>query len=164
MDVTVDLREAHSSDRELLATLLARYLRELSQYGAFSAAAAHIQRYPYLDAYFAEPGRYPFLIWHDEKIAGFVLVRDPFSTGGAWQIAEFYITPESRRLGIGRAAVTSMWRRFPGAWELQVHARNGTARQFWTSCVENVADGSPEVRKIETDDGPRFQFNFRVLG
>jgi predicted acetyltransferase len=161
VQVTVDIREAQTSDRDRLDALLARYLRELAQYGN-APAATRLDRYPYLDAYFAESGRHAFLIRSDDKIAGFVLVRDPVSTGTVWQVAEFYVAPESRRMGIGRAAVISIWRQFPGEWELQVHLRNETARQFWKSCVEIVTDGSPTVRKIEADDGPRLQYNFRT--
>jgi len=158
----VALREAQSSDRDHLDALLARYLRELAQYGN-APAATRSDRYPYLDAYFSESGRHPFLIRRDDKIAGFVLVRDPVSTGTVWQVAEFYVTPESRRMGIGRAAITAIWQQFPGEWELQVHSRNETARQFWKSCVESVADGQPAVREIDADDGPRLQYNFRTI-
>ena len=70
-----------------------------------------------------------------------------------------YVTPGSRRAGIGREAVASIWRRFPGAWELQIHARNNTARQFWTSCLDDMADKSPIVREVDTRDGKRLQFN-----
>jgi len=118
--------------------------------------------YPYLDAYFSEPGRYPFLIWHKGKVAGFALIRGPVSTGLAWQVAEFYVVPDSRRLGIGREAIAAIWRRFPGAWELQVHTRNSAARQFWMSCVEGVAHETPEIREIEANDGRRLQFNFGI--
>ena len=158
----VDIREAQSSDREIIAGLLETYLLELAQYADFTADAAVARRYPYLDPYFTETGRHPFLIWSNNKVAGFVLVRDPASTGAGWQVAEFYITPENRRMGIGRSAVGSLWRRFPGAWELQVHARNATARRFWTACIDAHAHGAPEVRNVHAGDGRRFQFNFRI--
>jgi len=160
--LAVDVREAQSSDREIIAGLLESYLHELAQYADFTADAAVARRYPYLDPYFAEAGRRPFLIWHNNTIAGFVLVRDPVSTGSDWQVAEFYITPENRRMGIGRRAIASIWRRFPGSWELQVHARNAAARRFWTACIERLAHGAPEVRDIDAGDGRRFQFNFRI--
>ena len=158
----VDIREARSSDRDIIAGLLETYLQELAQYADFTIDATVTLRYPYLDPYFTEAGRHPFLIWRDDQIAGFVLVRDPASTGARWQVAEFYITPEHRRMGIGRRAITSLWRRFPGAWELQVHARNATAHRFWTACIESLAHGAPEVRHVHAGDGRRFQFNFRI--
>src|SRR5262245_36239949 len=158
----VDLREATSSDREALTALLDTYLGELATRAGFAVAAVRANTDPYLDAYFSERGRYPFLIRHNGQVAGFVLVRDPASTGASWQVAEFYVIPDRRRNGVGRRAITTLWRRFPGAWELQVHARNGAARAFWTSCIERLADGAPAVHEVHADDGLRYQFNFRI--
>ncbi len=160
--LSVDLREARLGNREVIAALLDGYLDELADHRDFAAGATDSRSYPYLDAYFSEPGRYPFLIWHQGKVAGFALIRGPVSTGLAWQVAEFYVVPDSRRLGIGREAIAAIWRRFPGAWELQVHTRNSAARQFWMSCVEGVAHETPEIREIEANDGWRLQFNFGI--
>jgi hypothetical protein len=96
---------------------------------------------------------------------GFAFIRDPASTGSAeHQLAEFYIEPDSRRLGIGRRAAAAIWRRFPGQWELQVHARNSAAVQFWASCAEAEAGEAPQLREVQAPDGRRVQFGFRVSG
>jgi predicted acetyltransferase len=158
--LTVDVREARVGDREVIAGLLDDYLHELAHHREF--AAIDSRRYPYLEVYFSEPGRYPLLIWHKGKVVGFAFIRDPVSTGLAWQLAEFYVTPDSRRTGIGRAAIAAIWRRFPGAWELQVQVRNTAACNFWTSCLEGLACETPTTREIEAGDGKRVQFNFHV--
>ena len=96
-------------------------------------------------------------------VVGFAFVREPSSTGRAeHQLAEFYIKPESRRLGIGRRAAAAIWQRFPGKWEFQVHARNSAALEFWASCAEVAAGEAPRVHEIEGPDGRRMQFSFQI--
>jgi predicted acetyltransferase len=160
--MTVDLGRARLGDRRILAALLDDYLHELADHREAAVGATDSRSYPYLDAYFSEPGRHPLLIRREGKVVGFALVRGPASTGRVWEVAEFYVTPASRRVGIGREAVAAIWRQFPGAWELQVHARNTAALRFWTSCIEASSQETPQVTVVEAPDGKRFQFNFRV--
>jgi len=65
-------------------------------------------------------------------------------------------------MGVGRHAAVAIFRRFPGAWELQVHPRNSEAVSFWTSAVRAVARDSRPPIVIHAADGRRFQFNFEV--
>ncbi len=160
----IELAIAGSSDTDLINSLLNEYLLELSSYQDVPSEATSSASYPYLDAYWSEePGRHAFIIQRGGHSVGFALIRDPTSTKSVvYQIAEFYIKPESRRLGIGRRAVRAIWRRFPGKWELQVHTRNSTAVQFWESCLKAVTSEPPKVREVQGRDGRRIQFHFSV--
>ena len=158
-----DLVEAGPDDRRVIAALLDEYLQELVAHREIAVGATDSRSYPYLDAYFVEPGRHAFLIRCNGEVVGLALIRAPASSGSpVSEVAEFYVKPGSRRLGLGREVIGSIWRRFPGAWELQVHARNAAALGFWTSCVEASAEEPPDVREIEAEDGKRIQFNFYV--
>ena len=158
-----ELVVAGSSDADLVSSLLDEYLLELSSYQDVPSGATNSAFYPYLDAYWSEPGRHAFIIQYGGHPVGFALIRDPTSTKSAvYQIAEFYIKPESRRLGIGRRAVHAIWKRFPGQWELQVHTRNSTAVQFWELCLETVTSEPPQVREVQGRDGKRIQFDFSI--
>ena len=97
------------------------------------------------------------------RTIGFALIRSSASTGTpAFQMAEFYVAPKSRRMGIGRHAAVTIFRRYPGAWELQVHARNSAAVSFWAASIREVArDPRPQL-EIHAKDGRRLQFNFDV--
>ena len=141
--MAVEVDEARAGDRAVIASLLDDYLRELVGHREIAVGATDARSYPHLDAYFAEPGRHPFLIRREGQIVGFALIRDPASTGGVWQVAECYVAPASRRAGIGHAAVADLWRRFPGPGELQVHARNTSARRFWEVCAAASAQAAP---------------------
>jgi predicted acetyltransferase len=159
----IELKATSASDSRLIEALLDGYLRELSRHRDVPVGATNAASYPYLDTYWAEPGRHAFIIESDGQAAGFALVRGPASTGSAvHQLAEFYIKPESRRLGIGRRAMSEIWRRFPGQWELQVHARNSAAAQFWSACAETETGEAPQAREVHARDGRRIQFSFRV--
>ena len=161
--MAVELVEAGRADRAVIIALLDECLRELAVYRERAVGASDARSYPYLDAYFSEQGRHAFLIRSHEEIVGLALIRDPVSTGrSASQVAEFYVKPVSRRLGCGREAVASIWRRFPGPWELQIHARNAAALRFWTSCAAALARKPLRVREIDAEDGKRIQFDFYV--
>jgi predicted acetyltransferase len=162
-DRSPQLALAGESDSRLIESLLDDYLRELSSHQAAPNSASDSTNYPYLDRYWSEPGRHAFLVQSAGRTVGFALVRAPASTGtGQYHFAEFYIQPASRRLGFGRSAVLAIWKRFPGPWELQVHARNSAALQFWKSCAEAEARETPQVSELQTADGSRLQFNFHV--
>ena len=161
--MSIQLAEVRQSDAWLVEPMLDDYLRELSSHREVPVGPTDSASYPYLDAYWSEPGRHAFLIRSNGRPVGFALIRDPRSTDSALhQLAEFYIEPESRRLGIGRRAAAAIWQRFPGQWEVQVHARNSAAVQFWASCVEAEAGQAPQVHEVQALDGRRIQFNFRV--
>lgn len=121
--VTVSLRDAQVDDRDRLEQLLAAYLFEFD---------GRTDPYPYLDAYWAEPERSPFLIEVDGEIAGVCLIR---RRDGGWSIAEFSVVPERRRGGVGRAAVEALAARARsgGAHHLEakVHPDNLEALPFW---------------------------------
>jgi ribosomal protein S18 acetylase RimI-like enzyme len=123
MPVTV--REAMRGDRPRLRGLLAEYLFEFD---------GRTEPYPYFDAYWSEPERLPFLIEADGEVVGLCLIR---IRDGGWDIAEFSITPDHRRSGMGRAAVDAVAERAraAGAAHLQakVHPDNREALPFWVA-------------------------------
>jgi len=161
--MVIKLVKASRSNSQQIESLLDDYLGELSNYRDVSFGATNSASYPHLDAYWSEVGRHIFLIQYSERIVGFAFIRDPSSTESvAHQVAEFYVRSDSRRLGIGRRAVLEIWKLFPGQWELQVHARNTAALQFWTLCIETEANENIQFQEVKASDGRRFQFNFHI--
>jgi len=158
-----ELVRANLSNSRQIESLLDDYLGELSNYRDIPIGATSSVNYPYLDAYWSEMGRHIFLIQSKGQVVGFAFIRDPSSTKSiAYQVAEFYVRPDSRHLGIGRDAVLEIWKLFPGQWELQIHARNAAAVRFWESCIETEATDNPQLREVKASDGKRLQFNFRI--
>ena len=136
-DMSIDLVAASASDAGLIGSLLDEYLSELSRHRDVSTGATNSASYSHLDAYWSEEGRNAFIIQCGGHIVGFALIRGPVSTGSpAYQLAEFYIKPDSRGLGIGLRSALGIWKRLPGQWELRVHARNEGAVQFWAASAK----------------------------
>jgi ribosomal protein S18 acetylase RimI-like enzyme len=134
--VPVAVRPAEPSDRELLRQLLFDYLLEFD---------GRTDSYPYFDAYWIEPERLPFLIEDGSDVVGLCLVR---VRDDGWSIAEFYVIPDRRRRGVGRAAVeaVALLARNAGAAQLEakVHPDNQEALPFWLSVGFDIVD-SPGV-------------------
>lgn len=89
--------------------------------------------YPYFDAYWEDADRIPLGIWVAGELIGFCLLRD---NGTAWEIAEFFITPDLRRRGVGTAAVDeikNVCRQLGRHAELQAKVKqwNSPALAFW---------------------------------
>lgn len=159
--VAIKLCRVHEEDRAVIGELLDEYLPELARHRERSTGAIDAASYKYLPLYWTDSGRHAFTIVVEGQLAGFLLVRQ-VGEGAApvSQVSEFYVRPSFRRRGVGRAAARAIWERFPGAWELQVHGRNAGAAAFWRTCIEEIADGSVEVREVVEEDGRRVQYNF----
>jgi len=130
------VRPAEPSDRELLRALLFDYLLEFD---------GRTEPYPYFDAYWIEPERLPFLLEDGSDVVGLCLVR---VRDDGWSIAEFYVVPDRRRGGVGRAAVeaVAVLARAAGAVQLEakVHPDNQEALPFWLSVGFEIVE-SPGV-------------------
>lgn len=90
--------------------------------------------YDPLPPYWTKPDRYPFLVWVDGKLAGFALVKKGSDFSGnavAWDMANFFIVRGARGKGVGGIVAKSIWRQFPGPWEVRVMPKNVPAVSFW---------------------------------
>jgi GNAT superfamily N-acetyltransferase len=123
--VKVGLRAAGLGDRDEVERLLQAYLFEFD---------GRSEPYPYLDAYWVDPERAPFLIEADGRAVGICLIR---IREDGWRIAEFAVEPSHRRAGIGRRAVEALVERARRAGarhlEAKIHPRNGDALLFWSA-------------------------------
>lgn len=96
---------------------------ELNEQGRFG--------YAWLDNYWTEPERHPFLIRVDERIGGLVLVRgtDPYA------VAEFLVMPQYRRRGVGTVAARRTFELFGGEWSVHEVPGNTGAVAFWRRAI-----------------------------
>jgi predicted acetyltransferase len=117
--------------------------------------------YRYLDYYWSEPGRYPFLVRVSGKPAGFVLVRElELNVDGqpVHEVAEFFILRKYRRRGIGQAVAPQVFARFPGVWQLRVEADNQPAQAFWQIVVGRCGHGNVRTWGEEHSGDRVYQF------
>ena len=144
------LEVARADEAPVLANLLELYCHELSDVFGLDIGADGRFGYPRLPLYFGEPGRFPFLIRLDGRLAGFALatVGSPASDDPqAMDVAEFFVLRRHRKTGVGGRAAVRLWNGFPGrTWTVRVSTGNASALSFWTGAVGAYArDGFREA-------------------
>jgi predicted acetyltransferase len=87
--------------------------------------------YRYLEHYWIEPARHPYLIEVEGHIAGIVLLR----IGQPSEVAEFLVLPKYRRCGVGTAAAHAAFALFAGDWEVHEVAGHDSATAFWRDVI-----------------------------
>jgi len=160
----VELVSAARQQEAVLANLLELYIYDFSEFLPLELDAGGRFGYPPLPLYWSEPGRHPFLIYADSKLAGLALVtRGPEARHGnpAWDMAEFFIVRNSRRYGIGAVAAQQVWSRFPGLWTIRVRQANTKAVAFWQQAIDRFAGTPIEPAKALRDGGLWWVFTFQ---
>jgi predicted acetyltransferase len=165
-EVTVD--PADAADAPLLENLLELYVHDLSPVFAIELGPDGRFGYPKLSLYWSEASRFPFLIRHAGRVAGFALVTrgSPASDNAeVFDVAEFFVLRKHRRSGVGRRAAFLLWDRLPGRWIVRVSEGNGGAVPFWRSIIAEYTNGAAaETRRGDTPHDWRvFAFASRSL-
>jgi predicted acetyltransferase len=140
--VTVEVVAATVRDRPVVRRLLELYSHDFSELDQRDVDPHGEYGYPYLDNYWTEPDRHPFLLRVAGAWAGFALVR----SGETNDIAEFFVMRKYRFGGVGRDAARTLFERFPGSWTVRQLVANEAATRFWRRAIpytfsEERADG-----------------------
>jgi predicted acetyltransferase len=165
----VALDVAASRDAALVANLLELYIHDLSEvFPLMELGADGRFGYDKLRLYWSEPERrFPFLIRHGTRIAGFVLATrgSPASDDpDVFDVAEFFVIRGHRRSGVARRAAFLLWDRFPGRWIVRVSEGNVGALPFWAGAIaeytggaatECTRPGSPTAWRVFSFESPR---------
>lgn len=134
----VEVIPAAAEQQPILANLLELYAHDFSEFHNLDLGPDGRFGYKHLPLYWSEPGRHPFLVRADGKLAGFVFVKRGSEVSGdetVWDMAEFFVVRGYRRRGIGTEIAHEVWKRFPGRWEVRVMQSNDAARHFWRRAI-----------------------------
>jgi predicted acetyltransferase len=129
----------------VIANLLELYAHDFSEFHAVELGQDGRYGYPDLPLYWREPGRHPFLIRVNGKLAGFALIREvpqASKEDAVWDMAEFFVLRAYRRRGVGMKAAQAIWRQFPGSWQVRVMQSNRAALAFWQRAISGLAGGA----------------------
>jgi len=143
---------ARPEQESILANLLELYAHDFSEFHDLELGADGRFGYSSLPIYWAEPGRHPFLVRVDVKLAGLVLVKRGSEISGnetVWDVAEFFVLRGYRRRGIGTQIAHEVWRRFPGPWEVRVMQSNASARDFWAHAISTLTGEAIHPIRVE---------------
>jgi hypothetical protein len=97
--MNIEVAPATIAERPILRHLMELYQYDFSEFDGADLTPIGLYDYPYLDHYWVEPERSPFLIRVDGNLAGFVLVaRYNYLTRlkDNWVMAEFFIMRKYR--------------------------------------------------------------------
>lgn len=131
-------------DKSVLQHLMELYTYEFSVFEDLDVNAHGVYGYEYLDHYWTEEWRHPFLIRHENRLAGFILIREMGEKDGVkvYSMAEFFILLKYRRLGLGRQAAFFAFDRFPGNWHVSEVECNLGAQAFWRKVIGEYTGGN----------------------
>lgn len=128
---SVRVINAREADKPVLRHLLELYQHDFSEFDGRNVDDHGLYGYPYLDHYWVESDRRPFLFDVDGRWAGFALVR----LGPPIDMSEFFVLRRFRRSGVGRDAAVQIFRMLPGPWQLRQLTTNPDATKFWRRIV-----------------------------
>src|SRR4030042_2057135 len=143
--MSFSIKPAILKEKPIIHSLLQPYLDELSRFPDENPDYKDengIYLYPYLDAYWEEESRFPYLFYIDKKPAGFALVR---KVDDHWEMSEYYVKPEYRRRRLGATCAKLVFRNHPGAWRIGFNKANQNSRNLWTKLAGNLASGQIEA-------------------
>ena len=144
---TVEVLEAKVEDKSVVRRLLELYLYDFSEFTDADVDAHGGFGYRFLDNYWTEDDRRPFLFRAGGAWAGLALVR----VGVPHDMAEFFVMRKYRRGGVGRAAAREVFARFPGPWQVRQEPTNPAATRFWHTAIpvafeEDTTESGPVQR------------------
>lgn len=142
----VDLVLIDNSKKETLRDLIKEYERELLN-------VKEPEEYKYLDSYWGKENRFPYFIYVDNKLAGFVLINDyNLVINEGKNIAEFYIKKEFRKNGVGKLSAIKVFDMFRGKWEIRELKNNIDGQNFWRKVVGEYTKGNFEEIFLDNEN------------
>ena len=156
-----ELLEVQEKDKDVIYNLMQLYTYELSLFedettnfqlldnGVFKLSK-------YIDLYWTEEGRHPYILRCEGKLAGFVLER--YNEDGMNEIAEFFVLNKYRKLGAGTFMANELFKKYKGKLEIRTLLKNERAQEFWRKVVKSASNGIYEEHLIRNNTRYAFYF------
>ncbi|GHO86262.1 GNAT family N-acetyltransferase [Dictyobacter formicarum] len=130
----VEINIATREEKFIVRNLLELCQHDCSEFTAKSIGDHGLFDYPYLDHYWTDENRFPFLIRVEHKLAGFVLVQK-IEEPATYSMIEFFILRKYRQQGLGQVVAHHIFDMFPGHWRVRQDVENEAAQAFWRKVV-----------------------------
>ena len=140
--------------RHIIENLFHYYVYDLAEFGKWPCGADGIYTYnsSLLDPYWQHNDHWPYLIYYDDQLAGFCLLRRYPPNPERYDIDQFFISRTFKGRGVGKAAFYLAVSHFPGAWQTRVMLDNYPALNFWRSAINTLTDGLFQEEILKDDD------------
>ncbi len=164
--VNIEIQSAQVKDKSILRNLMELYVYDFTEFMQWDVDEHGLFGYKYLDHYWTDPDRHPFLIRVSGKLAGFVLVRDMNSSNQerTHSIAEFFVLRKYRRQGVGREVARRVFDMFPGQWSVKEIENNHSAQIFWRRVISEYTGGDFEEEHLQNEKSKGVVQRFRTKG
>ncbi len=147
--------------KEIILNLMQLYTYELSFYEDETTNFTLLENGlydlgKYIELYWKENKRYPYILKYNGEIAGFALAR--FNEEDYYEISEFFVLNKFRKLGAGKYMAKEMFDKFHGKWELRTLLKNKRAQDFWRSVITEYSNGKFDEKAIRNNTRYAFYF------
>jgi predicted acetyltransferase len=150
----IDISPAKEFEKPILRQLLELYQYDFSEFDGSDLGPLGVYDYPYLDHYWVESERAPYLVRVDGNLAGFVLIaRHNYFTGlnDHWALFEFFILRKYRHQGIGEHVACFIFSRYQGSWQVAQITENMPATQFWRKVISRYTHGNFQEQTLDNE-------------
>jgi predicted acetyltransferase len=138
----IEVISASITDKPLIQQMMELYQYDFSEFENTDLNEHGYFGYAYLDYYWVEPDRHPFIVRVKGRLAGFALVNQfTYLPGSQYSIAEFFILRKYRRQGIGKRVAMQILNQFCGRWEIHQTIANIGAQKFWRHVIAAYTNG-----------------------
>jgi predicted acetyltransferase len=154
INMNIQVSPATTTERPILRQLMELYQYDFSEFDGSDIGPLGLYDYPYLDHYWSEPERSPFLVRVNGFLAGFVLVaRYNYLTGlkDTWVMAEFFIMRKYRHHGVGEQAARFIFDHFTGDWQVAQIKENTNATEFWRKVISRYTHNNFQEHDLNDD-------------
>jgi len=165
----VELTLVPYEEKTVLYNLMQLYRYDSSEFDGHALNDHGLYVYKYLDHYWTDEHRRPFMVKVDGELAGLALVsldRPPeqmmlSQAERTHTVNEFFIMRKFRGRGAGREAACSLFDQIRGTWEVRQTYANKSAHAFWQRVIAQYTAGGGYEEKLLHDErwhGPVFVF------
>jgi len=139
---SIELHPAQRDELDCIENLMQFYLYELSEWLPLKFAPHGLFAIQSQLDYWRKPGTHPLLIKVDAELAGFVTIdNDVHFADVQYNIGYFFISRRFRGQGLGKQAVTQLFNRHPGQWQVFHIDANQPACAFWAKVIPALTHG-----------------------
>jgi len=141
----INVAAANLSDKSLIQNLMQLYLYDFSEFNGYDLNEHGLYNNTYVDHYWVEKERKPFIIRVEDRLAGFVLINNiTYIVDDGFAIADFFVMRKYRRRGVGRAVARRIFDMFGPNWEIRQTKDNHVAQAFWIKIIQEYTNGDFE--------------------
>lgn len=136
MDIT--LKEIELEKKDILNNLMQLYLHNISlNFPMDFDSNTGMYGYDDIEKYFENDNNKAFFILKENEIAGFMLIdlSDEKNI-----VQEMFVLNNYKRKGVGKTAVSILFDKFRGNWEIKSLPCSKSAEKFWISSVKEYTN------------------------